>query len=449
MKSTVKWCVAYAARKIARAARSHRWSTAAIAFPGLAVAGCGGVSPLLQQQSRVNIHNIGYTIQDLGVVGANPSQPGQPLVISNSGWVSGSAGIGAAEHAALWYGGKMIDIGIPGLGGNSMAYGVNESGMAAGEAEMIAPALSTTEDFCGFQAMGYSSSPIPCVPFIWQNGQMIPLPTLGGVNGEATEINSSGAVAGYAENTTLDPNCTAPQKYQFKPVVWSDKTVQVLPTGNDANGVAWAINDVGQVAGASGTCAPFNPISLFYLNPIHALLWQNGIATDLGNLGGTFNNIAHGINNLGQVVGQSDLAGDETSHAFMWSASTKMQDLGTVAGDFFSIGLGINDGGQIVGVSANADFSVIRAWIRQNGALVDVNSLVVGNNSLYLMTACSVNAQGQIIGIAIDPNTFATHGYLATPTTLQASAARSNESKSVILPVWMRTRLASALRYSR
>lgn len=79
---------------------------------------------------------------------------------------------------------------------------------------------------------------------------------------------------------------------------------------------------------------------------------------------------------------------------FLWTADTKMQDLGVVGNDYFSIGLGIYDAGQIVGVSVNQDFTAVRAFIRQNGALVDLNTLVTGNNSLYLMTACPINTQG-------------------------------------------------------
>lgn len=381
--------------------------------------------------------NTHYTIQDLGVVGANFNQPGQPLVISNSGWISGTAAVGAAEHAVLWYGGKMIDIGNPGLGGNSLAYGVNDSGIAAGEAETSAAGLSTTEDFCGFQVMGFSSSPTPCVPFIWRDDRLVPLPTLGGVNGAATQINNRGEIAGYAENTTMDLSCTAPQKYQFLPVVWFHGGIQPLPTGNDAEGVAFAINDLGQVAGTSGSCAPFNFIWLFNLNPVHAVLWQDGSPTDLGNLGGAFNNLAHDINNLGQVVGGSDLAGDQTSHAFLWTREITMQDLGTVNDavndDTFSVGLGINGAGEIVGVSSNADSSIIRAFVRQNGTLVDLNSLVTGNTSLYLVTACSITSRGEIIGIALDRNTNETHGYLATPTSGDTKTG-PNSRKPPILP---------------
>ena len=377
-------------------------------------------APAFTQQSRERdqngAQNVRFTIQDLGVVGTNFNQPGQPFVISNSGWVSGGAGVGTAEHAVQWRGGVMTDIGNPGLGGNSIAFGVNEWGLTVGEAENTSSGLSTTEDFCGFQAMGYSFSPTPCVPFLWEQGKMVPLKTLGGVNGVANQINSSGVIAGYAENTTKDPACTAPQIYQFKPAVWFGNRIQPLLTGSDPEGVAFSINDLGQVVGTSGSCTAFNPIWLFNLAPVHALLWQNGVPTDLGSLGGVANNMAHGINNLGQVVGGSDVTGDTTTHAFLWTTQTrKMKDLGVVGSDFWSFAHGINDDGQIVGASANADFSVLRAFLRQNGVLVDLNTLVAGNTSLFLETACSINSRGEIIGIAFDQNTGYIHAYLAIP----------------------------------
>ena len=428
---------------IFRTARCGLCLSASIACLGSVLAGCGGLTTGLQQDAAQKAsQTTRYTIRDLGVFGPNPTAPGGPLVVTNSGWISGAAAVGAAEHAVLYYRGNMIDVGTPGLGGNSMGYGVNESGVTAGEAESTGAGLATTEDFCGFLTLGLSASPTPCVPIFWQNGQMVPLPTLGGVNGSATEINNSGMVGGYAENTTPDPNCTAPQLYQFKPVVWSHGAVQALPTGNDADGLVTAVNDRGDAAGSTGSCAPLNPILLLYLNPTHAVLWRHGVAIDLGNLGGEFNNLPHGMNNLGQVVGESDLAGDQTAHAFLASPGTTMQDLGTVGDDTYSFGFGINDGGEIVGLSANADFSVIRAFIRQNGRLVDLNTLVTGNNSLYLLTACFVNSKGEITGIALDAN-GEEHTYLAVPAP-GASSTASAALKPPVLPDSVRTRFRVA-----
>lgn len=445
MRSRFLLRITQAMQVAARAAR-QTLETAGIACLCLALGGCGGLSPMQQQVlSQAARQNSLYTIQDLGVFGSNPSAPGGPLVVTDSGWISGAAAVGATEHAVLYYQGQTIDVGTPGLGGNSMGYGVNESGVTAGEAESTDAGLATTEDFCGFQFLGFSSSPTPCVPFVWQNGQMVRLPTLGGVNGAATEINSSGMVGGYAETTTLDPNCPAPQKYQFKPIVWSNGKVQALPTGNDADGIVTAVNDRGDAAGSSGDCASLNPILLLYLNPTHAVLWRSGKAIDLGNLGGAFNNLPHGMNNLGQVVGESDLAGDQTAHAFLASPGTKMLDLGAVQdqvdNDTYSFGFGINDGGEIVGLSASGDFSVIRAFIRRNGALADLNSLTnatLNPQQLYLLTACFINSKGQITGIALDAN-GAEHTYLATP--VQGNSAEiSHAIRPPVLPDSIRDR---------
>ena len=384
-------------------------------FQHLSLTGAALIGLALVAPSEALSASLQYHVQDLGVVGSNANQPGQPFVISSNGWVSGGSLVGGVEHAVLWHDGELYNIGGHGLGGNSIAFGVNQAALAVGETE-DSTAGSTSEDFCGFQAMGFSTAPTPCVPFLWKNNKMVQLQTLGGLNGVANQINSWGAVAGYAENTTLDPACAAPQKYQFKPVIWYDQWVAELPTGSDPEGVAFSINQRGQAVGTTGTCSAFSPVWLFHLNPVHAMLWQDGKAVDLGNLGGAMNNLAHDINDCGDIVGGSDLAGDATGHAFLWTHHKKMVDLGTLSGDFWSVGLGINDQGRVVGVSANADFSVLRAFVRDGGKLLDLNSLkATGDTALFLETACSINARGEIIGLAIDLKTGSIHAYLATP----------------------------------
>jgi len=156
-----------------------------------------------------------------------------------------------------------------------------------------------------------------CLGFLWRDDSMTPLSTLGGYNGAASSINNRGEVAGNAETATTDSTCPpydpAQGQYQVlqdKPVVWENGQIEELPTyGGDPDGFAIAINDRGQVAGASGVCSTFNVINGLYLSPVHALLWDHGKATNLGSLGGNFGNQAHGMNNRGQVVGTSDLAG--------------------------------------------------------------------------------------------------------------------------------------------
>jgi len=386
-----------------------------------------------------------YTVTDLGALGPT----GQPYFITNNGLTSGTAGVsGGAEHAALWFKGLKGDIGTPGLGGqNSVSFGANAIGQAVGQAET--PTKDPNgEDFCGFKALGLPALGTTCLPFVWQYAVTIPLPTLGGSNGVANQVNGHGSVAGMAENTTLDAACPAPQKLQFKAVIWENGEVQELPTAaGDPEGVAFSINDNDQVVGASGACAAFSPQTLVNLHPLHALLWQTGTVTDLGNLGGTgqgMGNIALNVNNQGQVVGQSDLRGNANFHAFLWTSGTGMQDLGTLPGDANSVGLGINDNGDIVGVSLDAKFNP-RAYLRLNGTMTDLNTLIPANSPLFLLLGCSINSSGQIVGVAVT-SAGELHGYIATPSNLvSAGPPPPTGTNAVVTPLSLTTSQASVV----
>jgi probable HAF family extracellular repeat protein len=256
-------------------------------------------------------------------------------------------------------------------------------------------------------------------------------------------INSRGQIAGMVENATLDPSCPAPQMFQFKPVLWENGAVEELPTvGGDLNGLALAINENGQVAGASGPCSAFNPNLLTDLQPTHALLWETGKVTDLGNLGGRGHGngiVALNLNNRGQVVGASDLAGDQVFHAFLWSKVTGMEDLGVLKGDVHSGAASINDRGVVTGVSLDSDFNP-RAFIRRGGVMMDLNTLVPANSPLYLLLACSINSNSEITGLAINPTSGELHGYVATPVD---GPEPLNESRSLALPKAAREKLQS------
>ncbi len=367
-----------------------------------------------------------YQVVDLGMAGPN----GQPFTIARNGLVASAAQIGDIVRAELQYKGRVVDLGQPGLNGqNSMAFGVNDWGQAVGEAQTGSPDPQG-EDFCGFAALGLASSGTTCLGFLWRNGVMNALPTLGGSNGVANGINVAGKAAGMAEKDAADSTCPpgGPQKLEFKPVVWENGSVQELPTyPGDPDGNAHAMNDLGQTAGGSGVCAAYNPVWLTNLQPLHALLWEGGKAIDLGSLGGTGHGdgiMALNLNNHGQVIGSSDLPGDASFHGFLWTRETGMQDLATLQGDVDSAALGINDSGQIVGVSLDASFNP-RAFLRQGQELIDLNTLVPAGTPLYLASACSINAAGEIIGFAFDASGNV-HSYLAVPNN-------ASETKGVVV----------------
>ncbi|TLZ57279.1 MAG: hypothetical protein E6K15_03575 [Methanobacteriota archaeon] len=201
--------------------------------------------------------------------------------------------------------------------------------------------------------------------FLWQNDTMT---DLGG--GWANGINNLGQAVGGSGT---------------RAVLWEDGAVTDLGTlpGDDYS-VAYAINDAGQVVGAScgGTCEWFR-----------AFLWQNGTMTDLGSLGGPSDTIAFGINNVGQIVGRS------AEHAFLWDHGT-MTDLGVLPTGGGSEARAINDAGQVVGSSGNASVGH-HAFLWQNSAMTDLGTLP-GDTDSY---ANGINSAGQVVGTS-DRNAF-------------------------------------------
>ena len=290
------------------------------------------------------------------------------------------------------------------------------------------------EDWCG------SGTHLICLPLVWHHGVKTPLPTLGGSNGGAGGMNDLGVVPGCAENTTPDPTCNPPQVLQTRPVLWEKGAIHELPVyPGDTVGTAHMINDLGQATGWSGTCAK---TALGFAN-FHALVWENGRAVYLGSLGGTLNTQGLGINNRGQVAGFGNLAGDTTFHAFLWQDGL-MKDLGTLPGDFASGADDLNNLGQVVGGSWDASWNG-RAVIWQDGEMTDLNTLIPPDSPLYLLEAQgTINDFGLIAGYAWVSSTSEVHAFLAIPTT-QFWPLR--ESLKVVLPDNVRNLLQQHRRF--
>jgi hypothetical protein len=368
-----------------------------------------------------------YTLVDLGVVGA----AGGPNHITNNdisvGSVQGSDG---NDHAVIYFNQHIIDISKPGLGGaNSLAYGNNPWGEVVGGAN-IAHVDPKKEDFCGLQGLGIATATASCRPFLWWDGQMAALPTLDnnhGNNGVAAAINDLGEVAGAAENTTAgcptqNPTAYLNQYYQYKPVVWRNHAAEELATvGGDPVGAAVAINDHGEAAGTTGNCGAFNLLLGYYMNPLHAVLWEkDGTPIDLGSLGGNassaLGNAAKDINSFGHVVGFSSLPDNATVNAFLWTRETgKMKALVPIKGIANSMAIAVNDRDEVVGSSINSTFTALTATIWKHGVPTDLNTLIPANSSLYLIFGCSINSRGQILGLATNLAGTVYHAYELIP----------------------------------
>lgn len=337
-----------------------------------------------------------YRIQDLGTLGGTRSFGSGA---NKRGTVTGTSLLTGNQQrrAFIWRAGEMEDLGTLGGGHSSNSWPPNDRGEVAGNAE-LATADPLSADICGF------GTDRACRGYVWRDGSMRSLPSLGGSNSLAAAINNRGQVFGAAETEQLTDCGYLPR--QFLPVVWERFAVaQVLPlVGDDQNGSAYTGNRRGQIIGFTERCNA----------NAHAVMWQDGVAIDLGNLGGT-TAYAFGINERGQVTGFSTLADESLFHAFLWKGGA-MADIGTLPGDVASIGNTISDDGVIVGDSFDSAFNS-RAFVWKDGRMTDLNTLVSSKSPLNLTSAIHINARGQITGTGRDKITGVPHAFLATPVS--------------------------------
>jgi probable HAF family extracellular repeat protein len=352
-----------------------------------------------------------YRVTDIGTLSGGSTSFGYD--INNAGWIAASSNFsgGTAQHAALWYKGRMTDLGTLG-GANSVPGGPN-AGLEAFVDSETALADPNNEDMCAY------GTHAQCVAAIWRDGVLQPLPLLpGGNNSYAIGINDAGQVIGYAENDIPDECATPFQVRRFAPVIWQpDGSIrQLSPLPGDTVGFGFAINRSGQAVGGSGQCSDTVLPQFGAPAAPHGVLWDlDGSVSDLGNLGGEFN-APSAINDSGDVAGASQLA-DGSLHAYIWNRSKGMRDLGTLPGDFLSAVTccrTLNDNGQAVGISIGDNGP--RAVLWENGAATDLNGISPGS-PLYLVFASGINARGQITGWGVTES-GAVHGFLATPTNM-------------------------------
>jgi len=374
----------------------------------LVAVGCGLFAASQHQQP--------YTITDLQSLGGANSRANS---INNRGWLAGYSNLAGnqSRNAALWRDGVLTNLGTLGGPNSATTWSVKaNSGIVAGISQTATPdplgeAWSSAAFYPGATGTGYIN-----LGFVWENGTMRALPTLGGNNGFATGANSRGQVVGWAENTVHDPTCVPPQVLQFRPVVYGSGANQInelsLPAG-DTSGAATGINEQGQVVGISGICD--QAVGRFTAK--HAVLWDHGKPIDLGNLGAPFWNTPTNINQRGDVVGFAGAPNDPDGNflqAFIWTTEGGMQPLGFLPGDVHSEAYGINEKRQVVGLSCDANGNC-RAFIWENGVMADLNDLKPASYAPRLEQARDINEAGEVAGRSFDPVSGLRRAFLATP----------------------------------
>ena len=338
----------------------------------------GGLKTLIQNTKKTTQR---YFITDIGTLGGTQSFA---YALNDHGQVVGTSSTAGdvSTHAFLYSGGTITDL-----------YPLNSQ-----EIQTIGP---TSINDAGQIASGTMINGV-YVPAILDSttGNLNFPGSLGGVtdfsfSGVATSINEQGNATGYSYLDDIN-------RHGF--LYQNDVMADIGSFGGYSSGSA--INDENEIAGfASDTVS----------GVAHAFLYNEGVMT---NLAPDAESYAEGINDQGQVVGQF-IQDPDGEHAFLYSQGN-FTDLG-VAGAAETVAFAINNQGQIVGTTSIRGEQ--RAFIFENGTMVDLNSLIPKKSNWELTQAFGVNNHGQIAGYGLVASKF--RAYLLTPA-LSADQCKGN-----------------------
>ena len=190
--------------------------------------------------------------------------------------------------------------------------------------------------------------------FRWEDGALHDLGTIpSGSTSAATGTNARGSIAGFSQNGAIDPITGLPAGHA---VLWTnDDMIDLGTLGGGYESLGVAVNDAGQVVGF-GSNLVSDP---FFGTQVRTFFWEKGVMRDVGTLGGPdcppLYNIA--INQRGQVVDDcftnstpNPITGIPTTDPFLWEKGRGMTDLGTLGGTI-GASASVNDRGQVVGDS--------------------------------------------------------------------------------------------------
>ncbi|HEY1881693.1 MAG TPA: hypothetical protein VGG51_01470 [Candidatus Cybelea sp.] len=383
-----------------------------LAAGGCSASGAGDTGRIGELPSRVVSAGSGtqYTVSVLPSLGGTNSAAN---TIDSRGQAMGTSFLSGntTMHAALWRRSGVTDLGTLGGPNSAVEWPVeNDAGYVSGIAEtsMKDPLGESTSWSCHDFLPDGGSSGDTCLGFIWRDGKMLRLPTLGGNNGYGAGMNQD-EVAGWAETKKHDSTCVAPQVLQFLPATWNARTrkATALPTltvggKTDPDGAATAINHWGEVVGISGICD--QAVGRFTAR--HAVLWRHHKPLALKTIGGRSWNTPTPINDRGQIVGFLNRRGKADRHgqpdfvSVIWTnPNSRPTQIGTLSGDSLSEPTSIDNRGDVLGVSIPS--SDVYLW--QNGSLTDLTKLLAqAYPQLRLVSVGGISDRGEIAGQACE-----------------------------------------------
>ena len=356
-----------------------------------------------QDPSTAKTPKYPYKLIDLGTFGGPRSYQSANFqgsrILNNAGVVSSYADTTAADpfapnfcfdpgdclvaHAYRWHDGVLHDLGVLAEGYSSLVASINDLGWGIGAAQ--------TGVFDS--AAGQPQS----VTILWKDRKMVVLGTLpGGSESFGISVNNAGQAVGISNNGIPDPYALIPLGSQSRTFLWEHGHMFDIGTlgGPDAlPGGACANQRPDMIVGNSYTS--FMPNASTGVPTLDPFLWDNGTMIDLGNLGGT-SSAAQCLNSRGEVIGTSNLPGDQIFHAYLWRDG-QMQDLGTLGGST-SQAIWINDAGDIAGVADLTTPGLHHAVVWRHGRIHDLGTV----DGDACSAATVVNSRGQVIGTSTD-----------------------------------------------
>jgi len=219
------------------------------------------------------------------------------------------------------------------------------------------------------------------------------LGTLGGTDANALIVNDCGQVTGWSfTNLAPSTNCFFP--LTTDPFLWENGTMTDLGTLGGTCGFPNWLNNQGDVVGQSNLAGD---------SAFHPFLWRRGRIRDLGTLGGNFGS-ALSISEARGIVGWATTPGDQAVHGFLWKRD-RMSDLGVISGTLCSKAYAVNSKREVVGSSDDDCFGAnAHAFLWEGGGpMVDLNSLIPPGSSLELTFAYAINDRGEIVGSGVPP----------------------------------------------
>lgn len=115
------------------------------------------------------------------------------------------------------------------------------------------------------------------LPFIWQDGSLTMLPTLGGAGTgysvDVTSINNAGWIVGRLD-LPVEGELGEDERPVERAVVWRDGQVIELASLGGSTSIAHDVNESGQIVGSSQTAE----------GDAHACIWEGGVLRDLNDL---------------------------------------------------------------------------------------------------------------------------------------------------------------------